>query len=167
MKNTARDYKMRAECEGDAELIQAQLAPWLSHWDLKHLTFTKSDGVSLRLPDVEIEFGINADGPSKGEMKWLIDSLTDCHVAAESLDGAAEYTGQRHPIEESDCIVVPPSQQHIESVLENLGRYVEYLEAQHERVREAKECIRASLSWTGQTDFDNRWRSFVHMPTEA
>lgn len=142
--NTAREYKMRAECQSDADLIRACLAPWLERWQVfeRHL---EHQGKPFRIPDVDIEFTIAARGPNKGELKWLVDDLGDCHVAAESLDGGAEYTGQRTALDNSDCVVQAPEPAKLMQALESLERYRDSLDVQSERLAEARDSLESSL----------------------
>lgn len=146
MKNTEREYKMRAECLSDADLIRPYLAPWLKHWQVFECHLPGDDGTPLWIPDVEVEFTIRAEGPSKGQLKWLVNSIDDCHVAAESLDGATEYTGRRHDLDDADCIVAAPSPELMNQSLQNLGRYREYLEMQMERLADARGSLEVTAA---------------------
>lgn len=145
MNNTVREYKMRADCQSDADLIRACLAPWLERWQVSECHL-EHEGKPFWIPDVVIEFTIAAEGPTKGELKWLINSIDDCHVAAESLDGAAEYTGKRYYLEDSDCVVTAPEPKKLKEVVKNLERYREYLEVQSERRAEARDAFEGSLA---------------------
>lgn len=137
MTNQSREYKLRAECQSDAELIRSHLAPWVERWQMNECHEPRGDGTTYWTPDVEVEFTISAAGPSKGELKWLINSITDCDIAAESLDGAAEYTGDRYPLDASDCIVRQPPVQTLQESRRTLRRYREYLEQQMDRASQA------------------------------
>lgn len=146
MKKTAREYKFRAECQGDADLVRSHLAPWLERWQMNECHDILEDGTSYRLPDVEVEFTISESGPSKGELKWLVNSIVDCHVAAESLEGAAEFTGQRYRLDESDCIVSPPHASMLAESGRTLERYRQYLGIQLERLDEARRSLACTLA---------------------
>lgn len=136
---------MRAECQADADLIRACLAPWLNRWEVTDC-YLEHDGKFLRIPDVVIEFTIAENGPGKGELKWMVSELEDCHVAAESLEGVLEYTGDRYDLEDADCIVAAPATEMVSQSLDNLERYREYLEVQMERLAEARSSFAATVA---------------------
>lgn len=145
MNKTAREYKMRAECQPDADLIRACLAPWLERWQVFECHL-EHKGKPLRIPDVDIEFTTAANGPCKGELKWMVSQLEDCHVAAESLDGVLEYTGKRYDLDDADCIVAAPTPEMVSQSLENLERYREYLEVQMKRLTDARSAFAATVA---------------------
>jgi hypothetical protein len=67
-------------------------------------------------------------------------------VAAESFDGAAEYTGARHDLDASDCIVAPPGPDKLELALKGMDNYLKFLqEHQPERVNEARCALHGQL----------------------
>lgn len=88
-------YAMRAECQADCVLMRAVLGRWLTVWREDRCYVEGSDGVSHPIPDVDIVFSMRAHAPSLEEIRWLLDCLIDCHVAAQSLNHASEYTGER------------------------------------------------------------------------
>lgn len=145
MNNTVREYKMRADCQSDADLIRACLAPWLERWQVFECHL-EHEGKALWIPDVVIEFTIAEDGPGKGELKWMVSDLEGCHVAAESLDGVLEYTGKRHDLDDADCIVGAPAPEMLNQSLKNLERYREYLDVQMERLADARSSFEATVA---------------------
>lgn len=47
------------------------------------------------MPEVTVEFSIVAEGPSLGEMVWLVDGIGNAHVAGDTLATVESYTGER------------------------------------------------------------------------
>ena len=88
-------YAMRAECQLDCLQMRAVLGIWVAMWREDRCYIEGSDGVPLALPDVDVVFSMTADAPSIEEIRWLLDCLVDCHVAAESLCAFSDYTGER------------------------------------------------------------------------
>ena len=88
------DYKFRAECTLDAQAVRAVLIPWLLEWTETRNNFIHEGSVHL-VPDVVVEFRILDEGPSYGEILWLIDGIGNCHVAAETLSTVENYSGER------------------------------------------------------------------------
>ena len=87
-------YKFRAECATDAHAIRAVLFPWLHHWSEQRDNI-EHEGVEYPVPDVVVEFSVVSTGPSLNEVRWLIDGIDNCHVAAESVERVEDYTGER------------------------------------------------------------------------
>lgn len=102
----AVSYKMRAECQTDAFLIRAALNQWVSSWSESWLI---EDGIR-QYPDMEVEFELAWNPPSLRELQWIISSLTDCHVAAETLMPIKAYTGVRVYLAVLKSMTRPPTQ---------------------------------------------------------
>lgn len=93
-----RRMTFRAEYLGDVVLARLALAPYVCRWadadDLGTDTKgAKTAACSGRGHTIELEV---IDGaPSLDQLRWLLAQMTDMHVAAESLDYTACYTGER------------------------------------------------------------------------
>jgi hypothetical protein len=87
-------FEFRGECSADAQAIRAVLFPWLMDWReaRSNLDF---EGEKYAMADVSVVFSLTADGPSLNEMLWLIDAIDNCHIAAETLSRAEDFTGER------------------------------------------------------------------------
>lgn len=109
-------YKFRAECTADAQAIRAVLLPWLMEWAETRKNLTH-EGVVHPMPDVVVEFSIVDDGPSYDEMLWLIDGIGNCHIAAETITTAENYTGERISRKEFDSPAKRPSKELLNRVL--------------------------------------------------
>jgi hypothetical protein len=87
----AVSYKMRAERQTDAFIVRSALARWVSSWSESWLV---EDGVR-QFSDLEVEFELAWSPPTFTELQWIVASLPDCHVAAETLMPFEAYTGDR------------------------------------------------------------------------
>lgn len=92
--NNFSTYKFRAECATDAHAIRAVLHPWLMEWNERRDN-VEYDGVRHAMSDVTVEFSILPDGPSFGELVWLMDGIDNAHVASDTLATVETFTGKR------------------------------------------------------------------------
>ena len=119
-------YAMRTECSADSIVIKAALASWVTMWREDSIFVPSADGVSWRLPDMDVAFSLQATAPGLNKLRWLIDSLMDCHVAAQTLMLNDAYTGERL-YDELDELLERPSNAHLEEVQRNLRFAKKYL----------------------------------------
>lgn len=87
-------FKFRAECATDVQAVRAVLLPWLFDWCERRVNIDH-EGLEYPGPDVDVEFSVLSGGPSLNEIRWLLDGIDNCHVVAESIEHAADYTGER------------------------------------------------------------------------
>lgn len=87
-------YKFRAECAADAQAVRAVLLPWLFEWQEVRANLNY-EGVRHAMPDVDVEFTLVDCSPALCELLWLLDGVDNCHVAADTLAIAEDYTGER------------------------------------------------------------------------
>lgn len=92
--NNCTTYKFRAECATDAHAIRGVLHPWLMEWNERRDNI-EYDGVRHAMSDVTVEFSILPDGPSFGELVWLVDGIDNAHVASDTLATFETFTGNR------------------------------------------------------------------------
>jgi hypothetical protein len=92
--NVFATYQFRAECLADAELIRSTLWPWVLEWKVV-MSPIEHDGLLLRTSDAEVEFTASEAAPPIEQLRWLIDGLINCHIAAETIQLTHEYTGER------------------------------------------------------------------------
>jgi hypothetical protein len=97
-------YQLRTECRLDCEHIRGLLRPWILSWkessrsqfDDSYIGENNVMWASMNwTSETNVIFILYADGPNLSEVRWFIENLTDCHFAAESVNIAAKYTGQR------------------------------------------------------------------------
>lgn len=136
-------YQLRAEFKGDCDHIQAILLPWLVSWKeaislQDESSFIQSDGVIwVEKPcvlDPVVRFIIVDGGPNLNQIRWFIDKLIDCHVAAETVNTRELYTGERIYEELDSLMTVPPTvmiekaEKKLEEFIDLYKNYAEFLE---------------------------------------
>lgn len=124
---------MRTECYADSVIIRATLGRWVTMWRDDNVVYIKEDGTSWTEPDMHVAFSLNSSAPKLNVLRWLIDSLTDCHVAAQSLMSAAEYTGNRMDYDKLDRLKERPTVAVLEEALQG--------------VRGTKACLRNTFRY--------------------
>jgi hypothetical protein len=85
-----------AECIEDAVKMRSVLAPWVLSWT----DATAQAGASAEThagTGRDIDLVIAQDAPCVDHLVWLLGTVPDLHVAAETLRSAARYTGRRLP----------------------------------------------------------------------
>lgn len=104
LQATGLALQMRTEYRLDCEHIRGLLRPWLLNWkessrDQTDDSHTDNNGVvwaSMNwTSETDVQFVLKADGPNLHEVRWFIEKLADCHVAAESVNTTSQYTGER------------------------------------------------------------------------
>lgn len=126
-------YAMRTECYVDSVLIRATLGHWVTMWRDDNVVYIKEDGTSWTMPDMHVAFSLSPSAPKLNVLRWLIDSLTDCHVAAQSLMPAAGYTGERMEYDKLDLLKERPTVAVFEEALKG--------------VRGTKACLRNTFQY--------------------
>ena len=141
---------MRAECRSDSQRIQGLLLPWILSWkessgnrtDDSHID---DDGVVWASQtwgsDTEVQFTLKKNGPNLQEVRWLIDKLVDCHVAAESVNIADQYTGERLSFKVYESQMSAPSRGIIGTATRALNRQHEYYEMLAELALEGLDAL--------------------------
>lgn len=164
MQATGLELRMRTQCRSDSQRIQGLLLPWILSW--KESSGNRTDDSHIDNAgviwasqtwafDTEVQFNLKKNGPNLQEVRWLIDKLVDCHVAAESVNIADHYTGQRLSFRVYESQMSAPSRGIIGTAMRALHRQHEYyemlaklavegLEALSEA--EQRECIRDNQS---------------------
>lgn len=139
------EFKMRAECISDALIIKGTLQPWLLGWRSQDLT-VEHDGKSDTLPDVEVQFSLKPDGPCLAQLQWICDSLADCHVAAETVALAKDYTGERVALDDAARRPERPTPEQLRQMQASVLRLHAYLNVECHRANEATEVLEAAAS---------------------
>lgn len=125
-------YGLRTECRFDCLLIIAMLRTWLLSWKessgYQHDdSYVDVNGVIWSSQnwalDADVQFIVSSDGPSLNEIRWLLNELVDCHVAAESVDFLERYTGERMRHEEFEKTAVLPNKKMILMAIKKLEDY--------------------------------------------
>lgn len=94
MNTTAITYRCRAESEFDARALRGLLSPWLEDFQMHQVAIFRF-GKPVVLPDIDIQFAVKPDGPTYGEILWLVDEWDDGHVMGQTLAPLEQYTEER------------------------------------------------------------------------
>ena len=85
--------------------------------------------------DRSIEFEVTESAPKLDHLRWLLSKVTDMHVAAESLNYAERYNGERLPY---DMVAqMEPPDDVIDELNERLRKIAEATPELVERLEEA------------------------------
>ena len=103
------------------------------------------DGMVIRIPDYDVEFTAKSRVGLQ-QLRWIANSIPDCHVIAESLALASEYDGKRTLV----GTLRRPSATVRTEVAEGLEDYLEYLEI--ERGRAEASLYEMELEPDGSTE---------------
>jgi hypothetical protein len=122
-------YGLRTECRFDCQQIIAILRPWLLSWKessgyLSDDSYVDENGVIWASQnwalDTDVQFIIKPDGPCLNEIRWMLNALVDCHVAAESVDVLEKYTGKRIGNKKLEKAATKPKYSMIEASIQKL-----------------------------------------------
>lgn len=143
-----RRYRVRMECLGDWELIACALGGIAFEITEEAAFLPQPDDSAFETCcDVGMSFYTQRH-ITIVLLRWVLNELVDCHVAAESLAAYDEYTAGRIELEPSRHCSRPPLS-IVAKVKENLLNYAEYLECQQSRATDAAQRMDANRS--GQT----------------
>ncbi|MEO8120878.1 MAG: hypothetical protein ABI606_16355 [Rhodoferax sp.] len=70
--------------------------------------------------DADVQFIVTSDGPSLNEIRWLMMTLTECHVATQSLEVMERYTGKRIDHDLLEAYALRPSSEVIVDSIKGL-----------------------------------------------
>lgn len=93
-----RVMRFRTESYADLLLTRSLLAPCVCRWTDSEARSYDTKGVetaTTTLSGHEVEFELADDRHTLDELRWLLNEVTDLHVAAQSLNYADQYTGER------------------------------------------------------------------------
>ena len=149
-------YGLRTECRFDCMLIIAMLRTWLLSWkessgyqhddgyvDVNGVIWSSQNWAS----DTDVQFIIMSDGPSLNEIRWLLNELVDCHVAAESVDFLEIYTGERMCHEKFVKTVVLPNKEIILMAIQKLEDYRKLSKIRVKKFDAAIYSMEKSAAW--------------------
>lgn len=144
-KTQPTEFKMRAECVSDALIIKGALQPWLLDWQ-SHDLIVEHKGESHTLPDVEVQFSVGPRGPCLAQLQWTFDNLQDCHVAAETVALAKDYTGERVALDNAASRPERPTSEQLRQMQASVLRLHAYLNVECDRAKDAAHVLQAALS---------------------
>jgi hypothetical protein len=142
--NNCSTYMFRAECAADAHAIRGVLHPWLMEWNERRDNI-EYEGVRHAMFDVAVEFSIVAEGPSLGELVWLVDGIDNAHVAADTLATVDSYTGERTFRRWFDAPAKRPDKEVLSRALEAVRTRQQVLILEQERALQLNRIIDSAL----------------------
>lgn len=142
--NDCLSYKFRAECAADAHAIRSVLHPWLIEWNERRDNI-EYKGVQHAISDVTVEFSVVADGPTAGEMLWLLEAIDNVHVATDTLATVESYTGKRTFGSSFKAHAKRPCKEVLNHALEAVKTRQQVLIFEHERVRQLNRIFDSAL----------------------
>lgn len=167
--NICSTYMFRAECAADAHVIRGVLHPWLMEWSERRDNI-EYEGVRHAMSDVTVEFSIVAEGPSLGEMVWLIDGIDNAHVAADTLATVDSYTGNRTFRSWLEAPAKRPGKEVLRRALEAVRTRQQVLIFEQERALQLNRIVDSALrlgdKWQPSGDATPGWIvPITHNPT--
>jgi len=93
-----RTFRFRVEFEKDIVPLSA-----LINWAVEEGWQSREGGA-----DIQVKVTLREGTLTLGEMRWLFDTIADCHVAVQTLSLANEYTGERSYQEAVEMGATPP-----------------------------------------------------------
>lgn len=95
--------------------------------------------------DADVKVTLKPNTLTLKEVRWLLDQVVDCHVAVETVELEADYTGERSYRVEKDLPMAPPGKAALKASIAGLRDYQRSLEAAVDRAANAEAHIRLSL----------------------
>lgn len=146
----AVNIKLRTECPVDAEVVRSVLLPWVLAVETKTEPLNY-EGKLHRGVDTVSTFKLCPGAPSVEELRYILDAVPNAHDAADTMELAEDYTGEREPRNAWTGAVMRPSKQALAAVLEAVNARRQVLEVEYERLQRAYRTLRA------MHDLGNRW----------
>lgn len=147
-------YGLRVEFTGDCEPIMALLRPWILSWHespgwLTDESYVDTNGKywSSRtgICDTDVKFTLKSGAPALNEIRWFIHTITDCHVAAQTVAHIDEYTGERMDYQLLESTIVRPNKKFIKSALISMARNIEYFHGRIKLFESVEEVLEAHM----------------------
>ena len=131
-----RTFCFRVEFEKDIVPLTA-----LIEWAIEEGWQSREGG-----GDTEVKVTLREGTLTIDEVRWLFDTIADCHVAVQTLALAHEYTGKRSYKEACNMGAAPPEGQALRLSIAGAGELVEYYEGCITNLEEASQRIRLQLA---------------------
>jgi hypothetical protein len=101
--------------------------------------------------DADVKVTLKPNTLTLEEVRWLFDQVVDCHVAVETVELEADYTGERSYRVENDLPMTAPDETALEASIAGLRNYQRSLEAATERAANAEAHMRLTLEQRKKT----------------
>lgn len=97
------------------------------------------------MSDVTVEFSIVAEGPSLGEMLWLVDAIDNAHIAGDTLATVESYTGERTHRRAFEAPATRPGKEALSRALQAVRTRQQVLIFEQERALQLNRTIDSAL----------------------
>lgn len=167
--NAEEVIKFRAECPVDAEAVRSLLWPWALSFETETEPLEHA-GRLLRCSDIEVTVRLCPGSPSVDELRYICDALPNAHYAADTMEAAKDYTGERVPRTSWTGDVKRPTQAVLSAALGAVTTRQKVLEAELERMQKTYRELRAmhdlGLRWIPPVTEGNSpgWLAVAQMP---
>jgi hypothetical protein len=104
------------------------------------------------MADTDVEFSIVEGGPELQQLRWLIGGIKDCHVAAETVERAENYTGERHFDHERELLEQRPSNDMLAAVARAMKASLQGQDVAAARTREVMAGVEAEMRFPGKSE---------------
>lgn len=95
--------------------------------------------------DADVKLTLKPNTLTLEEVRWLFDRIVDCHVAVETVELEADYTGERSYRVEQELAMAVPGEAALEASVAGLRNYQRSLEAATDRAANAEAHVRLAL----------------------
>lgn len=134
----------RTEFQRDTFIARAMLAPYAVQW-------RDGDGLGLLSDGSDVVHGMDSDiavtladgAPHLDHIRWLLNQVTDMHVAAQSLNAKDRYTGERLPYDMVERMTPPEDIRR--QMADNLAALSEMMQHMVDDINAAQAAIAATL----------------------
>lgn len=95
--------------------------------------------------DADVKLTLKPNTLTLKEVRWLFDRIVDCHVAVETVELEADYTGERSFRVDQELAMAVPGEAALKASVEGLRKYQHSLEAATDRAANAEAHVRIAL----------------------
>ncbi|MGE0672762.1 MAG: hypothetical protein AB7O64_06885 [Methylibium sp.] len=95
--------------------------------------------------DADVKVTLKPNTLTLEEVRWLFDQVVDCHVAVETVELEADYTGERSYRVEQELPMAIPGEAALKASIAGLRDYQRSLEATVDRAANAESHLRLTL----------------------
>lgn len=136
------ELKGRTEFQRDTFIARAILAPYAVQWR-DGLGFLSDGSNVVHGMDSDIAVTLADGAPHLDHIRWMLNQVTDMHVAAQSLNTKDRYTGERLPYDMVDRMTPPEDIRR--QMADNLAALSESMQHMVDDIKAAQVAIAATL----------------------
>lgn len=132
-----RTYCFRVEFQGDLFPLRAMLEWAIEKWWSSPL---------CPMGDADAKVTLKPGALNREELRWLFSRVVDCHVAVETVELEADYTGERRFLDAEELGAKVPGATALEQSLAGMGNYRKAIASVARRAKDAQEEIAQALA---------------------